>query len=53
MAAFWALIDQQLGALQHLDSLSKVDDEAAFGVCADQEIFHVEELLICKQRLGL
>jgi hypothetical protein len=53
MAAFRALFNHQLGTLQHLNSLSKVDDEAALGICADQKIFHVEEFLICEQRLGL
>jgi hypothetical protein len=42
MAAFRALIDHQLGTLQHLNSLSKIDDEAALRICADQKIFHAE-----------
>jgi hypothetical protein len=49
MAAVRALIDHQHGTLQHLNSLSKVDDEAAFAICADQKVFHIEELLICTQ----
>jgi hypothetical protein len=54
MTAFRAVIDHQLGTLLHLNSLSKVDDEAALGICADQKIFHLEVLLIlCEQRLGL
>ena len=39
MAAVRALIDHQLGTLQHSNSLSKVDDEAALGICANQETF--------------
>jgi hypothetical protein len=46
MAAIRALIDHQLGTLQHLNSLSKVDDESALAISADQKIFHVEELLM-------
>jgi hypothetical protein len=45
MAAFRALIGHQLGILQHLNSLSKVDDEAALGICANQKIFHAEQPL--------
>jgi hypothetical protein len=45
-------MDHQLGTLQHLNSVSKVDDGAALGICADQKIFPVEELLIGEQRLG-
>jgi hypothetical protein len=40
MAAFRALVDEKLGALQHLCAFSKVDDEAATGICANQKVFH-------------
>src|SRR5258708_31927352 len=39
MAAVQALIDHQLGTLQHLNYRSKVDDEAALGICPNQKIF--------------
>jgi len=37
MAAFRTLVDDKLGALQHLCAFSKVDDEAALGICANQK----------------
>jgi len=49
MAAFWALVDNQLGTPEDTSAFSKVDDEAALGIRADQEVFHGQELVICKQ----
>jgi len=42
MAALRALVDDQLGTPEHSSAFSKIDDEAAFDICADQKIFHGE-----------
>ena len=53
MAAFRALVENKLGALQNLSAFSKVDNEATRGISADQEVLHTDVLLRCGLSLGL